>query len=149
MSQAQPDFANVDVDEVLDEQREQHQEEQREQARQSSLRRKIEQRREEKTIHVRVEGAKVPFSPPGGEVDEVQDIVSDFMGKDEEDLTPEEHQRAQTFRDRIPEILGEKCQDDALTPEFWKSTFAPEERQVFLGQLAQGGEEGKDADGFR
>lgn len=149
MSQAQPDFANADVGDVLDEQREQHREDKREQARQSSLRRKIEQRRENKTVHVRVEGAKVPFSPAGGEVDEVQDIVSEFAGKDEEDLTQEEHERAQEFRDRIPEILGEKCQEEGLTADWWKTTFAPEERQIVLGELARGGEEGRDADGFR
>lgn len=149
MSQAQPDFVNADVDEVLEEQAEQQREEKREQARQSSLRRKIEQRRENKTVHVRVEGAKVPFSPPGGEVDEIQDIVTDFAGKDEEDLTQEEHERAREFRDRIPEILGDKCQDEGLTARFWKQTFSPEERQTILGKLARGGEEGRDADGFR
>lgn len=150
MSQtAQPDFANADVGDVLDEQREQHREDKREQARQSSLRRKIEQRRENKTIHIRVEGAKVPFSPPGGEVDEVQDIVHDFAGKDEDELTQEEHNRAQKFRDRIPVVLGEKCQDETMDAAFWKKEFAPEERQIVLGKLARGGEEGRDADGFR
>lgn len=150
MSQSkQPDFVNAEVTDVLAAESRQQEEERHEQAKQGSLRRKIEQRRENKTIHIRVEGAKVPFSPPGGEVDEVQDMVADFAGKDEEDLTEEEVKRAHEFRDRIPALLAEKCKDDGLTTEFWKSTFAPQERQIFLGKLSNGGIEGEDADGFR
>lgn len=150
MSQTgQPDFVNVDATDVLAEEQERQAEKREEQARQSSLRRKIEQRRENKTVHVRVEGAKVPFSPPGGEVDEVQDIVTDFAGKDEEELSQEEYYRVREFRNRIPEVLGEKCQDETMDAHFWKSTFSPEERQQYLGRLARGGEEGRDADGFR
>lgn len=149
MSQAQPEFVNANVDDILEEQQEQHVEEQQERAKQGSLRRKIEQRRADKTIHLRVEGAKVPFAPPGGEVDKAQDMVADFAGKDEENLTEEEIRRAHEYRDRIPQILGEKCKVPELTAAWWQQTFAPEEREVYLGKLARGGEEGIDADGFR
>lgn len=149
MSKAQPDFVNADVDDILEEQQEQRSEEKQEHAQQESLRRKIEQRRADKTIHVRVEGAKVPFEPPGGVVDEVQDMAGEFAGTDEEEMTDEEFARYQEMRDRVDAILGEMCKDDQLTASWWNRTFSPEERQVYLGQLARGGEEGKDADGFR
>lgn len=149
MSQAQPDFVNADVDDILDEQQNERKEEKQERVQQESLARKIEQRREDKTIHIRVEGAKVPCEPPGGVVDEVQDMAGEFAGVDEDEMTDEEFARYQEMRDRVDEILGEKSKDSEMTTAWWSQTFSPEERQRYLGQLARGGEEGKDADGFR
>lgn len=150
MSQsAQPDFANADVEQVLEEQAEQQVEEKQKQAEQSSLRRKIESRRKDKTVHLRVEGAKVPFEAPGGEFEEIEDISGKFAGVDEEEMTQEEFGEYQRMRDRITEILGEKCKDDELTTEWWRRNFTPLEREEYAGTLMQGGEEGRQADGFR
>lgn len=150
MSQtAQPDFVNADVDDILEEQQEQRAEEKQEHAQQESLLRKIEQRRADKTVHIRVEGAKVPCEPPGGVVDEVQDMAGEFAGVDEDEMTNEEYTRYQEMRNRVDEILGEKSKDEGMTAAWWKQTFAPEERQRYLGQLARGGVEAKNADGFR
>jgi hypothetical protein len=150
MSQsAQPDFANADVEQVLEEQAEQQAEEEQQQAEQSSLRRKIESRRKDKTVHLRVEGAKVPFEAPGGEFEEVEDISAQFAGVDEEDMTREEFGEYQKMRNRVTEILAEKSKDDAMTFDWWQSTFTSIERQKYAGKLMQGGEEGRKADGFR
>lgn len=150
MSQSvQPDFVNADVERVLEEQADQQAQEQQQQAEQSSLRRKIESNRAKKTVHLRVDGVKVPFEAPGGEFQEIEDSSFAFAGMDEEDMSREEFAEYQHMRDRITEILGEKCKDSELTTDWWRREFTPMEREEYGGKLMQGGIEGGHADGFR
>jgi hypothetical protein len=108
----------------------------------SNLKRKIGKRREKKTIHIRVEGARVPFAPPGGEADAIMDMMGEFGDLEEDELSGDQWQQYAKARDRIVSILGDKCKVDDLDSEWWRQTFSFTEREELFGDLAAGGIEG-------
>lgn len=110
---------------------------------------KISERQSEKTVHIRVNGERVPFNVLGGALNDVEDTIFDLRGKDEEDLTPEEVQQEKQAMERLDRILAEKCkwEDESLdvfTYGWWREQFNREERQEFVGDLHDGGIEGKN-----
>lgn len=145
----EPQFENADINEIKD----QEEQEQRERAQELSegeqKLRSISRARDEKTVHVEIEGQDVPFTPMKGEQDEVLDASAKFAGKDEEELDEDELAEMQDLRDRVDELLGEKCEIEAADADWWASEFRMEERQQILGTLSSGGQEGHDAAQFR
>lgn len=155
MSAQSPDFSNVDVEDIHAEVEQEQAEQERELSEGAKLAEKISKSRAQKTIHVRIEGKRVPFEPIGGRMDDVEDMMGEFAGRDDpEDLSKEEFERYQAMRSKVDSILEEKCKcvdrrSGAFTAMWWKQNFSGEERQKTLGKLARGGIEGSDADGFR
>jgi hypothetical protein len=102
----------------------------------------ISRQRSEKTLHVRIEGRRVEFAPLKGEYDEIEDLFLDLGGVDEDDLTEEQAERYRAGRERIIELLNEKCKEGDSTLGYWRSEFDGAERQEILRDLAEGGTEG-------
>ena len=156
MSQTEPQFDNVDVDAVHTEEAQEQRDAERERSEAQRLADQITKSRAKKTIHVRVEGKRVPFHVLAGRSDDVEDMMGEFADVEdpEQDLVGEEFERFKEMRAKVDEILAEKCKltdpaTGAFTVDWWKSNFTTVERQEFLGDLYHGGIEGEDADGFR
>lgn len=150
MSSNTDDLANPEMAAAVEQDSKERKRDRDEQALEAeSTLQQISQRRSEKTVHVRIEGDRVPFEPLKGALSEIEDYFLDLSGVDEENLTDEQAAQYREGRDRLVEILAEKCKDPASTEAFWREEFGPEEQQDILNDLAEGGVEGNDADGFR
>lgn len=144
MSDTQRNIGNPDAAQAIaDAASEAKQEKEQNAAEAQSALQKISDRRSEKEVHVRIEGTRVPFAPPKGDLDELEDYFLDLAGVDEDDLSEEEKEQYRAGRDLTVELLAEKCKDPASSEEYWRSEFSNEERMEFLNDLAEGGEEGK------
>lgn len=143
MSETQRNIGNPgQAQAIADAAKEDKQERQTEALEAESTLQKISQRRSEKTIHSRIEGSRVPFKQLKGAADEVEDFFLDLAGVDEDELTDTEKEQYREGRERIIEILDEKCEDPASTEDFWRTEFSNEERMEILNDLAEGGIEG-------
>lgn len=144
------EVANPEMAAAITEDSKEREQEQREEALENeSTLQEISRSRSEKTIHLRLEGKRVPFAPPKGALDDVEDLFLDLGGIEEDELTDEQRAQYREGRERVVEILAEKCKDPASSEAYWHSEFSSEERQEILNDLAEGGIEGRDADGFR
>lgn len=148
MSETQRNVGNESqAQAIADAAKEEKREQQQELSEAERAAREITEREEEKTIHLRVNGKRVPFHTIGGALSDVEETMQELTGKDEEDLTPEEQEKNIEAQRRVDEVLAEKCkwrdeEKDIFTYDWWRSKFDTRTREEYVAELMDGGIEG-------
>lgn len=161
MSQTEPDateaddtgptFANPgELEQSLKRGEQEQRERSDELSKHEAQKRRLQQKREEKTVTVRIDGSPTKFSPLSGkESDWIDDLAGEYAGVEEEDMNETEYDEYVEMRERITEMLADHAKNPVLDYDFWADTYPIEDRQRFVGKLKQGGEEAQERDGFR
>lgn len=108
---------------------------------------------EEHTVTVRVRGKPIEMHDlTGEEEDWIDDQIAGFSemvdAEDPDELENEEYREYRDSREHIVELLSEKAVESAFNFGFWKK-LKQETRYSVLRDIRQGGQEARDAGGFR
>ena len=140
MSESAPTYANEDVHDQLREERQRQQAEKEEQAKQAqSLKRRLQQKRQERTVTVDIDGVPVDFAPMDGKdadwMESLGERYADLEGVDEEELEGEQLKQFRKDNERLSEMLAKYAKDGELDKAFWSETYTSDERQMFVVDL--------------